>query len=87
MNGLFNFTNKKFNYKEFTKMKISNDKLYCLCNKQKWFTNGDWIQYRLLFDECKNGATLERLATIIYICSSGYTENDILKILQQEADL
>ena len=68
-------------------MKISIDKLYYLCNKNQWFTNGDSFQYDLLFDECKNGASLERLATIIYVCSRGYSEQDILKILQQERDL
>ena len=66
-------------------MKISIDKLYYLCNKYQWFTNRS--QYDLLFDECRNGASLERLATIIYVCSRGYSEQDILKILQKERDL
>ncbi len=68
-------------------MKISIDQLYYLCNKYQWFTNGDCRQYELLFHECKSGASLERLATIIYVCSRGYYEQDIFKILQQEADL
>lgn len=68
-------------------MKISIEKLYYLCNKYQWFANGDRLQYDLLFTECKNGASLERLATFIYVCSRGYSEKDILKILQQEADL
>ncbi len=68
-------------------MKISTDQLYYLCNKYQWFTAGDSRQYELLFRECKSGASLERLATIIYVCSRGYSEQDILKILQQEADL
>ncbi len=68
-------------------MKISINKLYYLCNKYQWFTNGDNTQYELLFNECRNGATLERLATFIYICSHGYFEEDILAILQQEADI
>ncbi len=68
-------------------MKISINKLYYLCNKYQWFTNGDNTQYELLFAECRNGATLERLATFIYICSCGYAEKDILAILQREADL
>lgn len=68
-------------------MNISIDKLYYLCNKYQWFKNGDRFQYDLLFDECKNGASFERLATIIYVCSRGYSEQDILKILQTEADL
>lgn len=68
-------------------MKISIDKLYYLCNKYGWFTNGDKFQYDLLFNECKVGASLERLATFIYVCSRGYSERDILTILRQEADL
>ena len=68
-------------------MKISTDKLYYLCNKYQWFTNADRFQYDLLFQECKNGASLERLATIIYVCSRGYSEQNILKILKKEADI
>lgn len=68
-------------------MKISNDKLYYLCNKYQWFTNGDCIQYRMLFDCNRQGASLETLATIIWICSSGWNEQDILEILQKERDL
>ena len=68
-------------------MKISNDKLYYLCNKYQLFTNGDCKQYDLLFKLNKDGAPLEKLATIIWFCSFGYDELTILKILQQEADL
>lgn len=65
-------------------MKISTEKLYYLCNKYQWFSNGDRYQYEILFDECKKGASLERLALIIYICSRDYSEKDILEILKQE---
>ena len=68
-------------------MKISTDKLFCLCSKYKWFMNGDCEQYDMLFDRNEQGASLETLATIIWICSSGWTEQSILKILKQEADL
>ena len=68
-------------------MKISTDKLYYLCNKYQWFTNGDCKQYDLLFKLNKDGAPLEKLATIIWICSSGWNEQDILIILKQECDL
>lgn len=68
-------------------MKISNDKLYTLCNKYQWFTNGDCEQYQMFFERNKQGASLETLTTIIWICSSGWNEQDILKILQQECDL
>lgn len=68
-------------------MKISNEKLYNLCNKYQWFTSGDNRQYDLLFERNKQGASLETLATIIWICSAGYDEQFILKILKQECDI
>lgn len=69
---------------EFTK--ISSTKLYYLCNKYQLFTGGDNRQYRELFQLADAGAPLEKLATIIWICSIGYLENDILEILKKEAD-
>ena len=68
-------------------MKISTDKLYYLCNKYQWFTNGDNTQYRKLFDRICQGASLETLATIIWICSSDYDEQTILGILKKECTL
>ena len=66
--------------------KISTDKLYYLCNKYQWYTSGDTFQYELLFNECKIGAPIERLATFIYVCSRGYSEKEILAILKKECD-
>ncbi len=68
-------------------MKISTDKLYYLCNKYQWFTNGDNKQYRKLLERCKQGASLETLAIIIWICSEGYDEQLILNILKKETDI
>ena len=68
-------------------MEITNNKLYLLCNKNQWFTNGDNAQYEMMFKKNKTGASLETLATIIWICSTGWNEQDILKILKEEADL
>ena len=68
-------------------MKISNEKLYYLCNKYQWFTCGDNRQYELLFKLNKNGASLEKLATIIWICSTDYDEQYILEILKKERDV
>ncbi len=67
-------------------MKISNDKLYQLCNKYQWFTCGSVKQYNLMFELNKNGAPLEKLATIIWICSTGYDEQFILNTLKKECD-
>ena len=68
-------------------MKITTDKLYYLCNKYQWFTSGSINQYNKLFERNKEGASLQTLATIIWICSVGYTENEIFQILQKECDL
>ena len=65
-------------------MKISTETLYRLCNKYQWFTVGDFSQYEKLFDKNRQGASLETLATIIWLCSVGYEEKDILKILEKE---
>lgn len=68
-------------------MKISTDKLYRTCNKYQWFTSGSINQYEKLFERNKEGTSLQTLATIIWICSNGYSENEILQILQKECDL
>ena len=68
-------------------MKISTDKLYKTCNKYQFFTNGDIRQYEKLFERNKEGTSLKTLATIIWICSNGYSENEIFQILQKECDL
>lgn len=54
---------------------------------ERWFTSGSKRQYDLLFELNKQGAELETLATIIWICSIGYDEQYILKILIQECDI
>lgn len=68
-------------------MKITNEKLYYLCNKYQWFTNGDSKQYEMLFERNRWDVTLETLATIIWICSVDWSEQDILEILKKEHDL
>lgn len=68
-------------------MKITNEKLYYLCNKYRWFTAGDNKQYEKLFWKNRNGATLEQLALIIWLCSSNAEEHEILEILNKEYDI
>ena len=65
-------------------MKISTEKIYRLCNKYQWFTSGDCTQYEKLFEKNRQGASLETLATIIWLCSVGYEEKQILEILEKE---
>lgn len=40
-----------------------------LCIKNNWFTNGDNKQYSAMFDRVNDGADIEEIATIIWICS------------------
>lgn len=68
-------------------IKISTNQLYILCNKYQWFTNGNTTQYEKMYQKAKDGATLELLATIIWLCSSNWAEINILKILKQETDI
>ncbi len=68
-------------------MQITVPKLYSLCNKYQWFTDGSIRQYDRLFEKAKDGASLKELALIIWICSSNMTEQEILAILEKETDL
>ncbi len=68
-------------------MKITVPKLYSLCNKYQWFTDGSMRQYDRLFEKAQNGASIKELALIIWICSSNMTEQKILEILEKEKDL
>ncbi len=68
-------------------MRVSTDKLYRICNKYQWFTSGSINQYDKLFERNKDGTSLQTLATIIWICFNGYSENEILQILKKECDL
>lgn len=65
-------------------MKLSTETLYRLCNKYQWFTSGDCTQYEKMFEKNRQGASLETLATIIWLCSVGYEEKQILEILEKE---
>lgn len=58
------------------------DTLYKACNKYHWFTCGNNTQYNKLFELNKNGASIEELALVIYICSDVPRE-DILNKLKE----
>ena len=53
-----------------------------LCIKNNWFTNGDNDQYSLLFDRIREEADIEEIATIIWICSSNVTKEEVLEQLK-----
>ena len=66
---------------------MTTEKLYNVCNRYQWFTCGSTKQYERLFELNKAGASLDKLATIIWICSDEmYSEEDILAALKYEDD-
>ena len=50
-------------------MIIPNEDLRRLCINKDWFTEGTNKQYEKLFHANKLGASVETLATIIWLCS------------------
>ena len=62
---------------------MSPTKLRSLCIKNNWFTYGCNEQYGRLFDRAREGANIEELATIIWICSENVSKEAILKELSR----
>ena len=52
-----------------TNGRISNEMLRHLCIKNQWFTQGSNRQYEKLFYMNDSGATIEHIATVIWLCS------------------
>ncbi len=63
----------------------SNEELRLLCIKNDYFTEGSNEQYSKLFDLNSEGATLEEMALVIWICSDAEvnTRESILETLQE----
>ncbi len=59
---------KLFDY-ETRDGRIDNDKLRSLCIKHDWFTCGTNSQYSKLFEMNEQGAGIEQIATVIWLCS------------------
>lgn len=49
--------------------RISSDKLRSLCIENHWFTCGTNHQYEKVFEMNEQGASIEQLATVIWLCS------------------
>lgn len=49
--------------------RISNEVLRQLCIKNRWFTQGTTRQYEKLFDMNDQLASIEQIATVIWLCS------------------
>ena len=62
---------------------ITATALRSLCIKNEWFTHGSNYQYGKLFDRAREGASIEELATIIWICSENVTKEAIIRELSR----
>ena len=73
-------------------MKLTTMDVYGLCNKHQWFTCGTNRQYEKMFDyvndeEIFASSTdkIRKLATMIWICSDGFSEEEIYNALYKKA--
>ena len=53
--------------------KLDSSELRSLCIKNEWFTAGTCDQYDKLFDANENGASVDALALMIWMCSGETT--------------
>nr|DAI75762.1 MAG TPA: hypothetical protein [Caudoviricetes sp.] len=51
------------------KTRLNNDELMKLCIRNNWFTCGSSRQYKKLFEMNQQGAPIEQIATVIWLCS------------------
>lgn len=63
---------------------ILTEELWALCNKMDWFTAGTNSQYEKLFDLNREGASLDELALVIWLCTPDQTREGILSTLKKE---
>ena len=52
-----------------------------LCIKNDWFTNGSNSQYERMIEKVREGADVDEIATIIWVCSENVTKEEIIKEL------
>lgn len=66
-------------------MITTTERLYSLCNRKQYFTCGTNRQYEKLFKANEAGASIEELATIIWLCSDDekHCRRDILEALKE----
>ena len=62
-------------------------KLCNLCIREQWFTSGSIQQYEKLFEAYENGAGIDCIATILWVCSSNATLEQITATLLAEGIL
>lgn len=62
---------------------LSAEDLRVLCIRENWFTNGDNSQYEKLFDLNREGASLDDLALVIWLCSDEIDREEVLHKLNE----
>lgn len=62
------------------------DRLREICIREDWFTGGTVKQYEKFFERAKDGAEIEELALIIWLCTSDVTRENIEEILRKERE-
>ena len=66
--------------------RLDSSELRSLCIRNNWFTCGDIRQYTRFFQRNSEGATIEELSVIIWICSDDVPYNDIYIALCKAMD-
>ena len=62
---------------------LSAEDLRVLCIREDWFTGGTNSQYEKLFDLNREGASLEDLALVIWLCSPRVDREEVLHKLNE----
>lgn len=62
--------------------KLTYSDVYSLCNKNAWFTSGSANQYKKLFEIVENGATIDEITLVIWLCSSLFTREEIKQTIE-----
>lgn len=68
----------RYDYKN-CRGRISNNALLYLCTKNDWFTCGSNEQCEKLLEMNDQGASIEKIATIIWICSDKKVPSNCLR--------
>lgn len=63
------------------RIKMNAMEVRSLCIKNNWFTNGNNTQYARLFERVEEQAEIDEVATIIWICSSNVSKEEIARQL------
>lgn len=63
---------------------LTSSELRAICIKYDLFTCGDIDQYNKLFDMLNNGATLNEIAAVIWVCSRIESISAVVRLLNVE---